>query len=368
MVYGDTSGKIGWQLVGDTPQRWGGWGTIPLPGWDEKVGWKDEPVPFEEMPHQANPDTGFIATANNKPVRDDAAFFLGTDWLDGYREARIMEALSTRRDWDLPDVQAFQMDQKSIPWQELRNIILTLPGKTEEVQKALALLKAWDDVVAADSPAAAIFELFLAEMAQRIAIAKAPRTAGYALGDLGFTPLFPASSFLGRRVGHLVRLLQDQPEGWFERSWDQEMIAALTTVIRRLRKDYGERIKMWAWGRIRTLVLKHPVGERAPFGKVFNLGPFPWGGDANTVNQGGGLICDCISNPMVIASMRMVIDVGNWENNRFSLPGGQSGNPASPHYDDLLPFWRQGDGVPIAWSSEQVSRVTRSVLRLVPRQ
>jgi penicillin amidase len=279
-----------------------------------------------------------------------------------------MEALSTRRDWDLPDVQAFQMDQKSIPWQELRNIILTLPGKTEEVQKALALLKAWDDVVAADSPAAAIFELFLAEMAQRIAIAKAPRTAGYALGDLGFTPLFPASSFLGRRVGHLVRLLQDQPEGWFERSWDQEMIAALTTVIRRLRKDYGERIKMWAWGRIRTLVLKHPVGERAPFGKVFNLGPFPWGGDANTVNQGGGLICDCISNPMVIASMRMVIDVGNWENNRFSLPGGQSGNPASPHYDDLLPFWRQGDGVPIAWSSEQVSRVTRSVLRLVPRQ
>ena len=366
MVYGDTSGTIGWQLIGETPRRREGWGTIPLPGWDGKVGWQDEPVPYEEMPHQANPDTGFIATANNKPVRDDAAPFLGTDWADGYREARIVEALRARRDWDLLDVQVLQMDQKSIPWQELRDIVLALLSETEEVQKALALLKAWDGVVAADSPAAAIFELFLAEMAQRIAKAKAPRSAGYALGDTGFTPLFPISCFLIRRVGHLVRLLREQPEEWFEQSWNQEMMSALRTVIRRLRKDYGERIEMWAWGRIRPLVLKHPAGARASFSKVFNLGPFPWGGDANTVNQAAGHIGDCTSNPVVIASLRMVVDVGNWENNRFSLPGGQSGNPVSPHYDDLLPFWRRGEGVPIAWSSEQVSRVAKSVLRLVP--
>lgn len=111
--------------------------------------------------------------------------------------------------------------------------------------------------------------------------------------------------------------------------------------------------------------MKHPVGARAPFGKVFNLRPFPWGGDANTLSQGGGHICDCTSNPLVVASLRMVVDVGNWENNRFSLPSGQSGNSVSPHYDDLLPFWQRGGVVPIAWSSEQVGHVTKTTLRLV---
>ena len=157
-----------------------------------------------------------------------------------------------------------------------------------------------------------------------------------------------------------------QPEGWFEHSWVQEMATALTMVIRSLRKKYGERPETWAWGHIRPLVLKHPVGDQAPLNKVFNLGPFPWGGDANTVSQGGGYLSNTTGNPLVIASLRMVVDVGNWENNLYALPGGQSGNPISPHYDDLLPFWQRGDGVPIAWSSEEVGRVTRSILRLVP--
>jgi penicillin amidase len=366
MVYGDTSGTIGWQLIGETPQRRQGWGTIPLPGWEPEVGWEVEPVPFDKMPYLANPEAGFIATTNNKPIQEDAGLFLGIDWIEGYRQARVVEVLDARRDWDLPDVQALQMDQKSMPWPEIRNIVLSLPGETEEVQEALALLGAWDGRVAADSPAATVFEFFLAEITKRVVAAKAPRTARYALGEAGFTPLYPFSSFLARRVGHLVRLLREQPEGWLEQSWTQEMVAALTIVIKNLRTNYGERSDKWAWGRIRPLVLKHLVGERAPLNKVFNLGPFPWGGDANTVGQGGGYISDTTSNPLVIASLRMVVDVGNWENNRFALPGGQSGNPLSPHYRDLLPFWQRGEGVPIAWSPEETARVARSVLRLIP--
>jgi penicillin amidase len=366
MIYGDTSGNIGWQLTGETPKRRKGWGTIPLPGWDQEVGWEDDTVPFDEMPYLINPETGFITTANNRPLQGNTAPYLGIDWIEGYRQARIIEELSARHNWDISSVQNLQMDQKSIPWQELRDIILALPDRNEDVRKALTLLKKWDGTVAADSPSAAIFELFLSEMSQRVVATKAPRTARYALGDMGFTPLYPISSFLARRVGHLVRLLCEQPEGWFEHSWQQEVIMALTSVIRRLRKDYGERPEMWAWGRIRPLVLKHPVGARSPFGKVFNLGSFPYGGDVNTVNQSGGYISDITSNPLVITSLRMVIDVGNWDNNRFSLPGGQSGNPVSPHYDDLLPFWCCGDGVSIAWSPMQVSQVTRSILHLIP--
>lgn len=62
----------------------------------------------------------------------------------------------------------------------------------------------------------------------------------------------------------------------------------------------------------------------------------------------------------------MVIDVGDWEACRVALPVGQSGNPLSTHYDDLLACWQTGDGVPIAWAPEDVERRTVASLTLAP--
>ena len=113
MVYADTSGTIGWQLVGEAPRRRKGFGTIPLLGWDLDAGWEDTPIHFDDMPHVVNPDGGVLATANNRPTRTDEGPFLGTDWIDGYRAARIFEALEAGHEWDLDGVSALQTDQES---------------------------------------------------------------------------------------------------------------------------------------------------------------------------------------------------------------------------------------------------------------
>ena len=81
MVYADTSGSIGWQLAGEAPRRRRGWGTIPDRGWDLEAGWLDEPVPFDDMPYVADPEAGFVATANNQPTPDGDGPFLGVDWI-----------------------------------------------------------------------------------------------------------------------------------------------------------------------------------------------------------------------------------------------------------------------------------------------
>ena len=65
-------------------------------------------------------------------------------------------------------------------------------------------------------------------------------------------------------------------------------------------------------------------------------------------------------------SLRMVLDVGNWDASLFSLPGGQSGNPLSSHYRDMLPAWLEGAGVPIAWTEEAVQAATAETLLLNP--
>lgn len=364
LVYADTAGTIGWQLVGEAPQRRKGCGTLPLPGRDLETGWREETVPFESMPHLANPDAGFIATANNQPAQEKDGPFLGMDWIDGYRVARITEMLDARRDWDLAGTQALQMDWTSIPWRELRDILLSAPADTAKVRQALDLLKAWDGVIAADSPAATLYEFFWAEMVQRVTKAKAPRAYQWALGKC-VTPLAPYSLFATRRFGHLIRLLRSQPAGWFAHSWPQEMAEALATVITTLRNRYGNDPARWAWGRVRPLTLRHAVGGQAPLDKVFNLGPFPWGGDSNTVGQAAADPLDPSANSFCVASLRMVLDVGNWDENRFVFPGGQSGNPLSPHYDDFLARWQRNDGISIAWSPAKVEQATRSTLRLV---
>ena len=70
------------------------------------------------------------------------------------------------------------MDQKSIPWQEMGDAVLSTPATTDEARMALAMLTAWDGVVAADSPAATVFEFFIAHMIRRMVRQKrlAPRS------------------------------------------------------------------------------------------------------------------------------------------------------------------------------------------------
>jgi penicillin amidase len=365
LVYADTLDTIGWQLAGLVPQRGEAWGTLPLPGWLRETQWKPEPIPFEEMPYSANPETGFVATANNKPVRDGDGPYLGNDWGEGYRLARIVELLGSRNDWDLGAMQQMQMDQVSIPWREMREIVLSAAIETAEGREAHDLLANWDGIVTADSPAAAVYEFFLAGMLRRMAEARVPNSVSWALGQ-GFHPVLLRSHFGNYSLSHLVRLLREEPDGWFQGSWPEQVAGALAEAVRQLKRECGPSPAAWAWGRVRPLTLSHPLGSRPLLDQVFNRGPFPQGGDSQTLAQTGRLFRDLKANPPTMANLRMVLDVGNWDENLFVLAGGQSGNPLSPHYDDQLALWKRGEGLIIAWSEEAVQRIRHHTLRLSP--
>jgi penicillin amidase len=112
--------------------------------------------------------------------------------------------------------------------------------------------------------------------------------------------------------------------------------------------------------------MHHPLGRRKALAGVFNLGPVPCGGDNDTVAQASVLPLDPLAPADNIPSLRAVIDVGAWDESRFVLPGGQSGNPLSRHYADQFPLWQRGEGIPIPWSPEAVRRAAVRTLHLVP--
>lgn len=364
LVAADAGGSISHQLIGDVPRRRRGYGSVPCAGRDPGAGWAAERVPFEDMPHVRDPADGFVASANNEP-RVRGGPFLGRDWIDDYRFERITEVLSARSDWDLAGSAGLQMDQLSMPWRTLRGVLLAIPCDTADARRARCMLAGWDGWLGPGSAAAAVFELFLAEMARRVVARKAVRALEWGLGR-GVTPLTSFSAMGLRQVSFLCSLLVDQPEGWFERPWPEEISDALGVVVARLRARHGARAGGWAWGRVRPLRFRHPAGARRPLDRIFNAGPLPWGGDVNSVSQAAAPPLDPGANPLLVATARMVVEVGEWDSARFVIAGGQSGNPCSRHYDDLLGPWRAGGGVPIAWSAEMRGSVTRSTLSLSP--
>jgi penicillin amidase len=386
VVYADADGAIGYQLVGQMPRRKGGNGLLPLPADSPDVGWEKELVPFEEMPALRNPDEGFIATANNAPTpilanpdregggalsnhplpHGRGSPYLGLDFIDGYRCRTIRDELGKQAAWDVVACGELQTSTRSLPWEEIRDTVLSLATDDPQARDALALLRDWDGRVTADSPAAAVFELFVAEMCARVAKAKAPKAWAVALGDAGLGAA-GHNLFADRRVAHLSRLIREQPAGWFARPWADEMADVLGGVVRKLRREVGPGPAFWAWGHLRRLRLDHPLfGRHRLLGPAFNLGPVPCGGDQNTVSQAASRPLHPTDSPHNLANLRAVFDLADLSRSAFVLAGGQSGNPCSPHHADQLPLWQAGESVPIPWTQDEVIRATAGTLRLLP--
>jgi len=364
VLYADTNGNTGWQLIGQLPRRAAGHGLLPRPGHLPDSVWNGL-VPFDEMPRIADFPAGYFATANNEPVASSPTPFLGADYCDPYRVRSITEALAAKNEgWTIEDCLALQRNVRSIPWEEMRDIVLSLTPTTPESQDALELLREWRGTVDSESPAACVFELFMAEMIARTAKVKAPNSWQVALGDSA-GPL-EDSFFADRRIGFLVRQIREQPTGWFA-SWTAEMESAITEVVRKLRQDVGPGPAYWAWGHLRQLRLDHPLFKNHwLLGPAFNLGPVPCSGDTNTISQAGARPFKPTGFTHNMANMRTVFDLADLAKSRFVLCGGQSGNPWSDHHADQLPMWQAGESITIPWLQAEVIRSSRGTLRLLP--
>lgn len=363
IAYADES-SIGWQLIGSAPIRGTGGGMLPLRAADPGTEWAADPVPYDEIPRVVDPGSGFVATANNLPATDGP--YLGSDFLDGYRAARITEALAGRDDWDVAGMLDLQMDFTSIPWREMRDGILGAAAPAGDLGVLVDLLRDWDGRVEPDSTAATVFEVAVAELCRMIAETKAPRSSAYAVGQ-GFSPLVPFNTLMVRRVSHLVGLLEERPDGWFDDGWDEVIRTAMRRTRDTLIERFGPDPRTWAWGDVRRLTLSHPMGMRPPLDRIWNIGPIRHGGDANTINPSPVDPRDPLAPPaFAISSLRFVVEAGAWDLARFCLPGGQSGNPYSRHYSDQIELWASGDALVIPFGSEAARRTIREHVELIP--
>ena len=358
VVYADRTGATGYQLVGQLPKRRGSTGLLPMR--PDAASWEAELVPFEAMPHLVN--LPYYATANCAPPVTPASegVWLGADFVEHYRTTVLTEELAARPvGWNVEDCRTLQKNLRSKPWGELRDLVLSLAPGGGDLNEALALLRDWDGHLRADSAAATILSLFLIDATVEYARRVAPNSWPAMVGGDGDAPL-GQNLYAERTTGPTVaRLLATAPR--------EAMREGLAAVVRRLKASHGPSAMWWQWGDLRPLHVTHPIlGKHWLLKTAFNLPSVPVGGDANTVSQAAVRPLAPLGPTCNFANLRMVFDCNDWDETRHDLCGGQSGNPLSPHYDDLFHLRQRGEAAKLAWSPDQVLKATKHTLRLTP--
>jgi penicillin amidase len=364
-VYADVDGNIGYQMAGLVPLRAKGQGLVPSPGWTGEYEWKGF-VPFDELPSVLNPPTHYVATANNKIVDDDYAYFLGAEYLDGYRIQRIVELLEAREKHSLEDFRSIQGDIYSIPGRELAQHLLGLQPADQDARRALNFLRVWDCQLSPDSVAATIVEAFFLQMLRNTVAVKLGPLTDYFVGK-EVHPAVPDSFYLQRSASWLLGLMKEAPADWFAgRSWPEVMKQSLEEAVAALRRQLGEDMSRWTWGRVHYAPFEHVLGRVRALQPLFNRGPVPVGGDMNTVAQASYVG----SRPFVVhsytASYRQIIDLSDLNRSVAILPGGQSGHPASRHYGDMIDAWRRVEYHPMLFDRGEIERQAEGKLTLMP--
>ena len=338
-VFADVDGHIGYQAVGGLPIREGverGY----RPGWESDHQWQGI-IPFNALPALADPPRGWVASANNRTAPDDFPYPLGGTWSSSHRARRIRQLIegqgvfhgSQGRERPPPEFVGMHQDQVSLRALEaLPPLLAVLDGAAGRAAEARALLAAWDGRMGTELAAAAIFAAFSRHWSARVAAER-------------FGPQ-EAELFTGAVGGLAIELLSEDRHGWFRAPAERPAAirGAMDSALEELAGRLGTDMDSWAWGRLHTLTLHHPLSGRGDLGALLDRGPVAVGGSAVTLcNTGFDAPYDAGFEIVSGANFRIIADLAMDPPGLWAVSAaGQSGQPGSPHYCDQTGAWLAG--------------------------
>ncbi len=341
LICADVSGNIGYAAAGLVPVRKRGWGLLPTDGGDKGNDWRGY-IPFNLLPRAKNPPEGYLMNANNPPIAPSYRYWLGSDWEEPYRAMRLKQLLESTSRHDLSSATAIQMDHVSVAAQDLLSRLLGLAAANDRQKQALDLLRRWDGEMLRDRPEPLIFNAWMRELGKEL----------FAEANIGKASDIAAALSEGGAVAALSRSLDK----------------ALDYVSAR----HGDDMARWRWGDEHKAAMRNRVFSRLPiFGGWANIA-MPSDGDFYTLDRGAGVPADAADGqdaPFARVhggGYRGAYDLSDPDASRFSIAGGQSGNPFSRHYRDLAASWNDGGFVAISGSREKLLADGAEILELSP--
>jgi penicillin amidase len=216
-------------------------------------------------------------------------------------------------------------------------------------------LAEWDGSLPRDSRAGPLYAVWLQELLDGLYRPHIPQS----LMEFVASP---------SQVPVLLAALENPDTRWFGQdpraARDRLLRQSLEKAVSRLVQTLSADTSSWTWGRLHTLTFTHPLSVLGkPYAEAFSLPPIGRPGDGLTPNatrhnekfeQVNG------------ATYRHLFDLADWDLGLATSAPGQSGQPGSPHYADLLPLWSEGRYFPLVYSRSKVEEATQHRLSLQP--
>ncbi len=340
IIYADRDGSIGVLSPGLVPVRRSGDGRLPVDGSSGEADWAGR-IPFEELPRVVDPPSGIIAAANNRPVGKEYPYFLSHRWEPEWRAQRIDELLGSGAPHDLASFTRIQRDT----WSGLAAVLVphALAGTPQTTAGRLLQIRLedWDYTMDADLVAPTIFHTWYRALTRAI----------YAdeLGDLF------AKAWWDRPLFVLATLDADT-HGWCNDVVSGETLTcaevsgrALDEAADTLVRIAGSDPSDWIWGDVHAMHLRHPLFGFVPVLDTLTGVSVPLGGDGYSISATSHRFSPRHEtfNTVHGPSLRAVIDFDDPVTGHFVTMPGQSGNPFSPYYDNLVERWHENRPVAI---------------------
>jgi len=349
VLIADSSGRIGWTLTGALPRRSSARdGRLPVSSSEVPAAWQWlEP---HEAPRLTDPPGGRLWSANARVVGGEHLEIIGDGgYALGARARQLRDGLAAIEGALERDLLAIQLDDRALflsPWQGvMSNVLAEAPASLLRDQMKEELAR-WGARASVGSVGYRLVRAFRAFVERDVFEAL---TAPAKEADPGFR-----WNRLVQREHPLWLLVSERPEHLVppgHDSWEAFLLAKADEVAAELTRD-GLPLSSRTWGERNTSRIEHPMARSIPLiGSRLSMAPLELPGDWDMPRAQG---------PDVGASQRMVVSPGRESEGIFHMPGGQSGHPLSPHFDDGHDAWARGEATPFLPQS------TMTTLRLVP--
>lgn len=349
-IYADVHQNIAIWPNGCFPLKWKNQGKFVLDGTDPLHDWQGW-IPQAHNPHVKNPDRGFVSSANQFPAGPQYPYYLNWEFELPERGMRINQRLAAMQQVSMDSMRMLQNDNMNLHAQAVLPLLLSQlqPQRmNKSQQQAFQELKAWHYRNEARAIAPTIFEVWWVLLAKAI-----------------WDDEFSSTDTLPRRYPNRDRtayLLQRQADArWFDnlntpQKENRAMIVreSFRETVDSLLRHHGTLGPSWAWSKHKSTSIQH-LARLKGFGKE-NL---EIGGGRNIVNA---------TSERHGPSWRMVVALGPQVKALGVYPGGQSGNPGSYYYDNMVETWRKGQLNEVLYLRSTADPAAQKLSRLTLRQ
>ena len=305
------------------PLKWKGQGKFLLDGSEPANDWQGR-IPADQNPTVKNPPRNFVSSANQFPTDPGYPYYINWEYVGYERSHRINNRLTVMTQANVDSLRNIQNDNYSIL---AENILPTLVGlvNTEKLnaseREGFSIVSKWNKFFNKDEIGASIFELWHKNLAIQIWQDD--------LGDPKIPMRYPS------RDRNVELLLNEPDAAWYDnvhtakKETRTDLVnAAFKFAIDSLERKYGPIDRDWEWGNLKHTRIPHLAKIAGFSSKFLNNGGSKTSVNALTDNNG--------------PSWRMIVALGKEVKAYGVFPGGESGNPGSHYYDDMIDTWSEG--------------------------